>query len=437
MLSKLKTHVQNRFPHLQQAKLLLAVSGGVDSIVMLRLFAELKFDIAVAHCNFQLRSTESDGDMRFVEDLCQQLEVPFFGIRFDTEQYAKANGVSIQIAARDLRYQWFDTLLLDKKRDFLLTAHHLNDSVETFLINFSRGTGLDGLMGIPEQNHKIIRPMLIFSREEIEQQAREMEWDWREDHTNAETKYLRNKIRKEVVPIFKKSNAGFLNSFKNSMIYLNEAHSLIEDASKGYYDQVVIEEGETRYFAISALKKRANYLAYLHHWLLPFGFKNWDDVDHLVETATGKMIFSDTAVLLKNRDQLILAPKSTLDKEQQIYELYENETITKPIIITNEQQNEPLPYEDKDIIFIDKDQVKFPLLLRKWREGDSFYPLGMHGSKKLSKYFKDEKYSQLEKEAAWILCSETQIVWIVGGRMDDRFKIKSTTKNILKIQLIK
>ncbi len=437
MLAKLKTHLQNRFPDMQQAKLLLAVSGGVDSIVMLRLFAELKMDISVAHCNFQLRDKESDGDMEFVEELCKQLKIPFFGIRFDTEQYAQVNGVSIQIAARDLRYQWFDTLLLDKKLDFLLTAHHVDDSVETFLINFSRGTGLDGLMGIPEQNHKIVRPMLVFSREEIEQHARANGWDWREDHTNAETKYLRNKIRKEVVPIFKKSNAGFLNSFKNSMMYLNEAHSLIEDASKDFYDRVVIEEGETRYFSIAALKTRGNYLAYLHHWLLPFGFKNWDDVDLLVDAPTGKMIFSDTAVLLKNRAQLILAPKSVLDDDKQVYELYENETITKPIIISNEQQNERLAYEDKDIIFVDKDQVKFPLLLRKWRDGDSFYPLGMHGSKKLSKYFKDEKYSQIEKESAWILCSETQIVWIVGGRMDDRFKIKSTTKNILKIQLIK
>ncbi|MBW3519291.1 tRNA lysidine(34) synthetase TilS [Flavobacterium sp. NKUCC04_CG] len=436
MLAKLKTHIQNRFPELQQAKLLLAVSGGIDSIVMLHLFAELKLNISVAHCNFQLRQSESDKDMEFVKSLCLRLGIPFFGIRFDTEQYSREKGQSIQISARILRYEWFDKLLDENKLDYVLTAHHLDDAVETFLINFSRGTGLEGLIGIPEQNQRIIRPMLIFSRDEINAQAQAMEWSWREDRTNAETKYLRNKIRKEVVPIFKKSNPGFLNSFANSLVYLNEANSMLKDASKQYYQEVVKELGEKHFISIIALKRRNNYLAYLHYWLQPYGFKAWSDIDTLVEGATGKLIYSDSHVLLKNRAELILAPKSALETDNEVYYLQENETIKQPITIKNEQQNERTILIDKKIIYVDKDQLKFPLSLRRWREGDCFYPLGMRGAKKLSKFFKDEKYSQIDKGETWILCSENQIVWIVGNRMDDRFKVKSTTKNILKIQLI-
>lgn len=436
MLAKLNTHIQNRFPDLLEGKLLLAVSGGLDSMVMLHLFAELRLNIAVAHCNFQLRQSDSDQDMEFVKSRCLQLGIPFFGIRFDTEQYSKETGQSIQISARILRYEWFEELLDTNKLDYVLTAHHLDDAVETFLINFSRGTGLEGLTGIPEQNQRIIRPMLIFSREEINEQAQSMEWTWREDRTNAETKYLRNKIRKEVVPIFKKSNPGFLNSFANSLTYLNEANSMVKDASEQYYQEVVTAVGEKCLISILALKQRSNYLAYLHYWLQPYGFKAWNDIDALVEGSTGKMIYSDSYVLLKNRTELILAPKSALETDQQVYYLDENETIKQPITIKNEPHHERSIPIDESLIFVDKDQLKFPLTLRKWREGDYFYPLGMQGAKKLSKFFKDEKYSQIDKGETWILCSENQIVWIIGSRMDDRFKVKNITKNILKIQLI-
>ncbi|WP_430611880.1 tRNA lysidine(34) synthetase TilS [Flavobacterium sp. JP2137] len=436
MLAKLKTHLQTRFPDLLQGKLLLAVSGGVDSVVMLHLLADLKLDIAVAHCNFRLREEQSDQDASFVEALCLQRGIPFFGISFDTEQYAEEKGVSIQIAARSLRYDWFEQLLNEQQLDFVLTAHHLDDAVETFLINFSRGTGLDGLTGIPEQNQRIVRPLLIFSREEIYQHALAQAWEWREDRSNAETKYLRNKLRKNVVPLLKESNPGFLHAFKNSISFLREANGMVKDASETHYKQVVTEVDEKCHIDIAELKTKANYLAYLHFWLQPYGFKNWNDVDALIEASTGKIIFSDSHLLLKNRSELILAPKSVLAAAEQVYYLDENETITQPITLKNERQTQLLPQDDTYTIYVDRDRLQFPLSLRKWRQGDSFYPLGMQGAKKISKYFKDEKYSQIDKEAAWILCSENQIVWIVGGRMDDRFKIKNTTINILKIQLI-
>lgn len=435
MQTRFKLHIDQTFPELKNQRLLLAISGGIDSMVLLHLCLQANLNVTVAHCNFHLRGNDSDEDQRFVVQSCQDLKVPCFSTEFQTETYATTHKKSIQIAARELRYSWFDQLIDEHGYEYLLTAHHLDDAIETFLINFSRGTGLDGLLGIPERNGQIRRPLLPFSRQEIESYAKEHQILWREDYTNAQTKYLRNKLRKDVVPIFKEYNANFEQSFQNTISYLKEADELAADAAAIYFEEVAKNVDTTTYFSIGKLKQIPHFNSYLRYWLKPYGFKAWADIEKLIDAKSGKMIFSEHYVLLKNRESLILELKQVLEPVETEYFINENQELTKPLTITIENYDQKeLPQSPLEIL-VDKDTVQFPLKIRKWKEGDYFYPLGMGGKKKLSKYFKDEKYSQIDKEATWLLCSEDEIVWIIGGRMDDRFKIRNTTTNFLKIKL--
>ena len=434
MLSKLETHLSENFSFLKGKKILLATSGGLDSMVMADLFQKMNFDIAIAHCNFQLRGLESFGDQNFIQEYAERNKIPVFITQFDTENFAKDYKLSIQIAARTLRYDWFYELLETKNYDYLLTAHHLDDNVETFLINLTRGTGLDGLTGIPEQNEKIIRPLLIFSRDEIEDYAKENNIQWREDSSNAYDKYLRNKIRHHIVPILKELNPDFLSSFQKTQNYLQEAQNMVEDASIMIYQQVAKEIGNEIHFDLKKMKQLPNYKSYLYQWLNEYNFSAWEDIYDLVDAQSGKQVFSNNFVLLKNRGFLILSEKNKMETD--IYFIQKNENEVKiPLNISIYKVNEILE-TNVNTIFVDGDKLQFPLEIKKWQEGDYFEPFGMHGkSKKVSKFFKDEKLSILEKQNIWILYSDNQIVWILGMRQDNRFKIENTTKNILKIAL--
>ena len=434
MLIKFQNHITTKFPQLKDKKLLLAVSGGIDSMVLMHLFQQLNYDIALAHCNFQLRGKESDADELFVKVKSKKLKVKSYFIRFDTENYSKENKLSIQLAARKLRYDWFQELLSENQLDYLVTAHHLDDNVETFLINFVRGTGLEGLTGIPPQNGNIVRPMLPFSREEIENYAQANQIQWREDSSNASDKYFRNKLRHDIVPILKELNIGFLDSFQNTLHHLQQAESLVNDASKLVFEKVVEEKENQVEIHLKPLLQFENYKAYLYQWLNKFGFSAWNDIYDLVVAQSGKQIFSETHVLLKDREKLILSERKSSNKE----EIYSIESL-------DDKVNIPLKlrfYKGVNIfethsncIFVDESKLKFPLTIRKWQEGDYFYPSGMNGKKKLSKYFKDEKYSLLDKENQWLLCSEDQIVWVIGKRADNRFTSNETTQNSIKIVL--
>jgi len=434
MLTKFQNHIEQNFAQLKDKKLLLAVSGGIDSMVLMHLFQQLNYDIAIAHCNFQLRGKESDADELFVKVKSKKLKVKSYFIRFDTENYSKENKLSIQLAARKLRYDWFQELLSENQLDYLVTAHHLDDNVETFLINFIRGTGLEGLTGIPPQNGNIVRPMLPFSREEIENYAQANQIQWREDSSNASDKYFRNKLRHDIVPILKELNIGFLDSFQNTLHHLQQAESLVNDASKLVYEKVVEEKENQVEIHLKPLLQFENYKAYLYQWLNKFGFSAWNDIYDLVVAQSGKQIFSETHVLLKDREKLILSERKSSNKE----EIYSIESL-------DDKVNIPLKlrfYKGVNIfethsncIFVDESKLKFPLTIRKWQEGDYFYPSGMKGKKKLSKYFKDEKYSLLDKENQWLLCSEDQIVWVIGKRVDNRFASNETTQNSIKIVL--
>lgn len=435
MLNKFKKHIDQNFPFLEKSKLLLATSGGIDSMVMVHLLHELNYSIALSHCNFQLRGVESFGDQNFVQEYANANEIPLFLTQFDTEAFANDYKLSTQIAARELRYNWFYELLETENYDYILTAHHADDNIETFLINLSRGTGLEGLVGIPAQNDKIIRPLLPFTRAEILAYAKENNIQWREDSSNASDKYLRNKIRHHLVPLLKELNPQFMESFQKTQSYLNESQELVEDAAIMVYQQVAKEAGETIVFDLNQLLKLPNYTSYLYQWLHEFGFTSWEDVYALVESQSGKQVFAPNYRLLKDREVLILSP-ILQEKEVEIYFIEKNvREVNIPLNLTFCKADDIL-VASNSIIFVDQDKLVYPLVLKKWNEGDSFQPFGMNGkSKKLSKLFKDEKLSLLEKENCWVLWSENQIVWVIGIRQDERFRIDSSTKNILKIAL--
>jgi tRNA(Ile)-lysidine synthase len=435
MQQKFENHIAENFDFLIGKKLLLATSGGIDSMVMVDLFRKLTFEIAIAHCNFQLRGLESFGDQKFIQDYAKDNKIPLFLTQFDTEAFANDYKLSTQVAARELRYSWFYELLETKNYDYILTAHHADDNLETFLIHLVRGTGINGLTGIPSQNGKIIRPFLIFSRLEIEQYAKDYTIEWREDSSNASDKYLRNKIRHHLVPIFKDLNPDFMASFQKTQNYLQESKAMADDASFLVYQQVAKEKGTEVHFDLNQLKKLPNYKSYVYHWFNEFGFSAWEDIYDLVDGQTGKQVFSNEFRLLKNRDFLILSPLNS-DVENEEYFINKNQKEVKVPLNLLLGKVADISNVSNTTIFVDEEKLCFPLLLRRWRDGDVFQPFGMDGkSKKVSKFFKDEKLSLTEKEKTWLLCSDNEIVWIVGIRQDERFKINNTTKNILKIQL--
>jgi tRNA(Ile)-lysidine synthase len=436
MKNILQNHIEKNIPFLKGKKLLLAVSGGLDSMVLLHLFKELQYDIAIAHCNFQLRGLESFGDQKFIQEYADTNAIPIYVTQFDTEAFAKDYKLSTQVAARELRYNWFYELLEEENFDYLLTAHHADDNLETFLINFTRGTGLEGLTGIPIQNDKIIRPLLFSSRNEIENYAKELDIQWREDSSNASDKYVRNKIRHHLIPILKELNPNFMTSFLNTESYLQQSLAMVDDAAIMVYQQVAQEVGEQIHFDLKKLLKLPNYQSYLYQWLKEFGFTAWDDIYDLVNSQSGKQVFALDYILLKDRDSLILYP---INQEESVTEFHiaENQLeVNIPLNLTLCKVPD-ISIESNKTIFVDADQLVYPLIIRKWKNGDVFIPFGMNGkSKKVSKIFKDEKLSLIEKENTWLLCSNDQIVWVIGIRADDRFKTVDTTKNIFKIELL-
>lgn len=434
MLKRFEHHIAHNFSFLHKGRSLLAISGGVDSVVLTYLCKEIGLDFALAHCNFKLRGAASDLDEAFVLELANELDLEVFIQNFNTEEYAKLNKISTQMAARELRYEWFDDLCRQMKFDYLLTAHHADDNLETFLINSTRGSGLEGLTGIPQMSGNIVRPLLPFSRKDVEEFAKESKISWREDASNESVKYLRNKLRHQVVPILKEINPQLLDSFKDTISYLKEAEDIIKDKLDEVADSVFDVTTEGVKIDIVKIKALSNPKAYLYFLLKDYGFTEWNDVVHLLDAQSGTQVFSKEWRLLKDRDHLIL--KEREDKNDQVITINENESVVefpkgkleiREINVTDHLTIDP------NIIYVDKDKLKFPLTLRNWQQGDLFYPLGMKGKKKVSKYFKDEKFSLIEKENAWLLCSGKEIVWIVNHRADNRFKVSERTSKVLQI----
>ena len=434
MLQKFKQHINLNFPFLKDKKLLIAISGGLDSVVLTHLFNKINIgEIALAHCNFKLREKESGLDEEFVFNLSQKTSNQIFTIIFDTKKIAKQHKTSTQITARELRYNWFKELVKKHDFDFVLTAHHADDNLETFLINLTRGSGLDGFTGIPAINGNIVRTLLPFSRAEILNYAKENNIDWREDASNASTKYVRNKIRHKVLPVLKEINPSLLETFSKSIENLKEAQTIIADRIEEVSQKIISSEEDNLKINIEQVKELSNPKAYLFQFLKDYNFTEWNDVYHLLEAQAGKQLYSKTHRLLKDRTHLILSKLENNDVLEEVLISENLSEIKHPIQLTFSEVSK-LNEQNKQTIYVDKDLLNYPLSLRKKQNGDYLYPQGMTGKKKLSKYFKDEKFSLLDKENTWLLCNANNtIIWVIGYRQDRRFSATQSTKKHLKI----
>ena len=431
------SHLKKNFPSISVSKLIIAVSGGVDSIVLFHLCLKLKLNFFVAHCNFKLREKESDLDEKFVRDLAIKHNIKFYTKSFNTKKLSSNYNKSIQMAARELRYSWFEELSKELNVKHILTAHHLDDSLETFLINLSRGSGIDGLLGIPKVNDAVYRPLLIFKKDEILSYAKENKISWREDSSNRKQDYLRNQIRIEVLPKLKEINPNLLDNFSKSIDRLQQSKSIIKDKIDDFIKNVSFTRGEKIYFEINKIKKVTNIDAYLYELLKRYNFTQWDDIRGLLDSQSGKQIISKTHKLLKDREHLILVKNSEVENKTALINKSSKEVAVSLGKIKLSIAKK-ISKEDSDVIYLDSAKLDFPLKVRNLLSGDYFYPFGMNGKKKVSKYLKDKKISIYDKDKVLILeTSKNKIIWVVGMRLDDRFSVTDNTKEITKIELIR
>ncbi|WP_431135587.1 tRNA lysidine(34) synthetase TilS [Psychroserpens mesophilus] len=441
MIEAFNNHIKANLSFLKNSKLLIAISGGLDSVVLTHLCHALELDITLTHCNFKLRGKESDEDEHFVLELGERLDLEVFVEYFDTEVYAETHKMSIQMAARELRYNWFFDLAENLNFDYILTGHHADDNLETFLINLTRGTGLNGLTGIPEINKNTVRPLLPFSREQLELYAQDHHLKWREDSSNTSDKYLRNTLRHHVIPQLKKANSELLQNFKKTLEHLNDSADIVNESLNAVTKRAIETIDEYRItYKISEFKKVNNPKAYLFELFKAYGFTEWNDVVNLLDAQSGKQVLSNTHRLIKDRTHLILTgldhTECSRNAGEAIIPVSETDKIVEtPFGVLCFDEADDVYKPSKTTLFVDRNALNFPLKLRRWQDGDVFYPSGMKGKKKLSKYFKDEKLSLLDKENVWLLTSEDNIVWIIGMRADERFIANKNTKQILKITL--
>ncbi len=449
MLEQFQAYI-NRYNLIAKGdKLILALSGGIDSMVLADLLMKTKVEFVAAHCNFHLRGHESDGDDWFVRKFAEKRGIQCFVKHFETEKYAAKYGISIEMAARDLRYSWFEELRQQLGYDKIAVAHHADDQAETFFINLLRGAGLNGLKGMKPQNGVIIRPLLWASREQIRKYAVENHIVWREDHTNVESVYLRNRIRNQLLPVFDELQPKARQGLYKSLEHLAAENELYRMLLKEKLAQIVERDGEIQRLPYSKLVKTevpepvegpTSSFQLLFEWLRQYGF-NTDQCHFIydaIRTGIGNQYFSPTHCVVIGRDELQLSEiKEKTDGEIQI-QIGEEETFSPVHLQFSklERTAEFIIDKSSDVVQLDFDKLKFPLTLRHWRHGDRFHPLGMKGSKLLSDFFVDQKLTEYQKQNVWLLVSaDGDILWVVDYRIDDRFKIGQDTKIVFECRL--
>ncbi len=456
-----------QFPFIQkQQKQLLAVSGGADSVVLCDLMSASGYDFVIAHCNFQLRKEESERDEQFVRSLGEKYNKEVLVKKFETEKHALENKVSIQVAARELRYKWFYEIISGEYSmlnaqysifneelttsnslhltpytlHHILTAHHANDNIETLLMNFFKGTGISGLHGILPVQGKIIRPLLFAKKEELLAYAKEKNLPFAEDSSNLSDKYTRNFFRHNIIPLLKGVYPNVEDNILNNIQRFTEAEELYKQSVDVHKKKLLETKGNEVHIPVLKLQKTFPLSTILYEIIKDFGFtpNQLTDVIALPESETGKYVSSSSHHIIKNRNWLIISPKQTAEAANILIEETE-----KKVVFSNGELN----FELIDILHfqipsvanvaaLNYAEITFPLLLRKWKQGDYFYPLGMKKKKKLSKFFIDQKLSKTDKENTWVLEMNKKIIWIVGQRIDDRFKIHPLTKQVLKISFL-
>ena len=433
MKNKVQQFITEKSLFVREDKLILGISGGADSVCLMYVFLELGYSFELAHCNFNLRGEESDADEDFVQELAKEHKLKVHIKQFDTLAYAAQNKISTQMAARDLRYAWFEKLRIKSSAKYLAIAHHANDDVETFFINLVRGSGLKGFLGIKEKNNAIVRPLLSVSRLEIEQYLKERGLVFRKDSSNASVKYLRNKIRHELIPLLAQMNPSIQQTVKDEMRILDGVAQIYASKVEEVRKDLTQEKNGIVQLEISALLALKPLHSYLYELLSPYGFSNVEPISKALHGQSGKQFFSSTHQLVVDRENIFI---SLLNKENEVFEITEKTTsLVHPLEIKFKVTADKTIIYDNDIAQLDVEKLKFPLTLRKWKQGDKFIPLGMKKFKKLSDFFIDSKFSIIDKKEQWLLCSGVDIIWVLGCRIDERYKLESNTKKVYIAQL--
>jgi len=440
MLKDFFRYLKNKKLFNRYEKILLTVSGGLDSMVMAELFRRAEHNFSIAHCNFNLRGSESDGDEEFVMEYCRKYNIPYFIKHFETIKFAKDKKISIQMAARNLRYEWFEYLCNKEGFNYYATAHHKDDEIETFFINLLRGTGIAGLHGILPKQGRIIRPLLFAGRAEIEEYARKINLNFREDSSNSEVKYLRNNIRHRLLPVLKEIESGYRDIITGNIERIRKTEIVYRIEIDRLRKEVSFFERDLLKISISALRGIKSKGILLFEILSEYGFNfaQIKDILNSLDGTSGKTFYSDTHILVKDRNDLIITKQEEVNDE--IIEIFPNTSfIVSPLNIrigTIEKTDDYRIIPDPAFALLDKFKLIFPLKVRKWKQGDFFYPLGMKNKKKLSDFFIDEKFSIVKKQKTYVLTSGNDIVWIIGHRIDDRYKITATTVSVLELKLL-
>lgn len=440
MLEQFEQFRQSKKIFRNSDNILLAVSGGIDSVVMLDIFNRMEYKIAVAHCNFQLRGKESDDDQAFVADLCRKAELRLYTKKFETSGYAREKGISIQMAARDLRFEWLAGLRKEENFDLIATGHNLNDSVETILINLVRGTGIKGLTGISPVSGPIIRPLLFATRQMISRYAENNNISYREDSSNIQTRYTRNKIRHNVIPVIEEINPSVLQSISETSEFLKSAQLIYEQTIEEKRKEIIKYGDKSSYINISELKKLDPPGTWVYELFRDYHFGKHQvaDIIHLLDAETGKQLISDTHVLTRDREKIIISPSGITEfRPLKISSLAGLRNISLfervEIIDTGDMHISNDPY----FAYLDAGLIDYPLTIRRWKEGDYFQPLGMKGRKKLSDFLIDTKTPLPEKDKTLVLAMDEQIIWLIGRRIDNRFKVSASTSEVLLVKLRK
>ncbi|MGJ7033709.1 tRNA lysidine(34) synthetase TilS [Niabella hirudinis] len=439
LLARFLKHIHKEHLFTAKDRLLLAISGGVDSVVLGQLCKLAGFDFGVAHCNFQLRGEASDADEAFVKALAESWAVPFYNIRFNTAEFARANRLSIQEAARELRYNWFAEIKKREDFDYILTAHHANDNIETLLMNFFRGTGMNGLTGIREKNGALVRPLLFVKRTELEQYLREQSLSFVQDASNLKDDYTRNFIRNRLLPQMASVYPEVEQNLVHNIQRFGEINALYQQSVQQYRRKLVTAKGDELHIPVLLLLKTAAPPTVLFEIIKDYGFGagQLPEVFALTGSEPGRYIVSATHRVVRDRKHLVIAPLAASERSRVFLEQPGVFNFDEGRLRLLVKENAGAIPTAAETAWLDARQVQFPLILRPWKTGDYFYPLGMMKKKKVARFLIDQKLSAIQKEKIWVLEMQQKIIWIVGHRIDHRFRVTDATKEVLEINYLK
>ncbi|HOO83647.1 MAG TPA: tRNA lysidine(34) synthetase TilS [Prolixibacteraceae bacterium] len=442
MYHQFRKYIDDNQLFTQSDNLLLGISGGVDSTVLLHLIDNAGYKFSIAHCNFNLRGSEADADQQFVEKLALEYGVKCHVVSFDTITVAAEQGISIEMAARQLRYNWFDQLCVQHGYNAVVVGHHLDDVLETFMLNLSRGTGIRGLSGIKPKTGRIVRPLLYATRNEIIEYAQSNNIEYRHDSSNDDVTIKRNKVRHQIIPLFEELNPSFKRRLTETIGYLNDTETIFIDQVEKAKKELIISDGHLLKISLSAVTDLHPRKIWLYELLRDYGFNSFiiDDLIPAIEQPEGQIFYSSSHRMVVDRYNIIINKIIDQSVNGLFYIEKGQDRTDDPVEMTlsliDFSSDFKIP-KSPNFAVLDFEKLSFPLMIRRWRTGEYFKPLGMSGFKKLSDFFIDQKMSIPEKENAWVLISDNKVVWIIGKRIDDRFKLTPNTKKVLQIELVR